>query len=461
MPASSSLRRLLPDAFWTLLNNVLSVLGGLAVVKLVSMLVPASDYGEANLVLGIVSLLTLFLINPMLTAQLRLYFDHARSLAADSYVGAVEPMILRSAGLMAGAYLLIATVYRLGGQGSYLGLALPAILLCLLTPHVNATLNFIEARRQYRSLTLAQTLTRLAPAPFLALLLVTPLPRASAIILAQCLALALVFILYRRSARVAPSPRPDSAPATPASLEAAQTDDAGGGHGPAAPDLSGSATFGWSLYLYNATIWMITTSDRYIIDWFWSPREVGFYAINYGLCAMPYLMLNGWIETFTRSRLYGRAAAGDAAGVRAIMRGRFILAVGGSLIGTAALYVLIEPVGLLLLGPQYWRGRGLAMTLCAAYAFYAMGNVYHSLFIAVKRVRVLAWTAFLAAGTNIAMNLVLVPRLGIRGAAFSTLAAFVIWFVALTVSARALLSRGAWPWGEAHGAAPPGKDRED
>ena len=74
-------RRLLPDAFWTLANNVMSVLGGLAVVKLVSLLVPAGIRG-ANLALGIVALLTLLIVNPVLTAQLRLYFDHARPGAA-------------------------------------------------------------------------------------------------------------------------------------------------------------------------------------------------------------------------------------------------------------------------------------------------------------------------------------------------------------------------------------------
>ncbi len=98
----SLVRRLLPDAFWTLANNVISVLGGLAVVKLVSLLVPAGDYGDANLSLGIVALLTLFIVNPVLTAQLRLYFDHARPGAASSYVRSVEPLLLRCAGLMTG-----------------------------------------------------------------------------------------------------------------------------------------------------------------------------------------------------------------------------------------------------------------------------------------------------------------------------------------------------------------------
>ncbi len=204
---------------------------------------------------------------------------------------------------------------------------------------------------------------------------------------------------------------------------------------PPAADLSGSATFGWSLYLYNATFWVMTISDRYLIAHFWSSREVGLYAINYGFCAMPYLMLNGWIETFTRSRLYGRAAAGDREGVRAIMKGRLLLAVGGSLAGTAALWFLAEPIGLLLLGTTYWQGLRLAMILCAAYALYVMGNVFHSLFIAMKRAEVLARTALLAAATNVSLNLILVPRHGIEGAAWSALASFGLWFVVLWASA--------------------------
>src|SRR5881628_2645097 len=105
------LARSFPDDFWTLANNVFNVLGGLAVVKLISSLVAADQYGEASLVLGIVALLVQFVVNPLLTAHLRLHFDELRGGRGADFMSRLGPLLTRSGLAMAGAYLLVALFY--------------------------------------------------------------------------------------------------------------------------------------------------------------------------------------------------------------------------------------------------------------------------------------------------------------------------------------------------------------
>lgn len=432
-PSLAMVRRLLPDAGWTLANNVAAVAGGLCFVKLVALFVPAEQTGGANLVLGIVGLLTLVVVQPVLTAHQRIFFDHARVGRSSSFVRSIEPVILRCALLFAGGYLLIAAAYGLSGETTYLRLAPPALLLCILTPHVLAEFNVIEARRRYRALAFAQTLLKAAPAPALAILLWLPISASAAIVSAQAAAYGLAFVIYGSvvrgllggwGQRAVPEPDPADPPGSSS-------------HG-----IGKQATeFGWSLYVYNATFWILSTSDRYILDHFGTHADVGRYALNYGFSALPYLMLGGWIETFTRSRLYARAAAGDREGVRAVMRGKLLLAVPLAAAGTLAMALLARPVGGLLLGATYWHSLTLVLVLCSAYAVHTIANTYTGLLVALKEGRALGLCYALAAAVNVAINIALVPRYGIMGAAVSTLLAFALSLVLLSAASHRALVR--------------------
>jgi len=188
-------RRLLSDAFWTLVHNAAAVLGGLALVKLISALVPAREFGQASLVLGVVALPTQLVASPLLPAHLRLWFDHGRTESTAEFLRAIEPALLRCAAIMAALYMAIAIGYRIARHHGCLRLAIPALLLIVLTPHVNAAFSLLEARRRYRDLALGQTLARVAPVLFLAGLLALPLSRSSSVVLAHALGLGLVFMV--------------------------------------------------------------------------------------------------------------------------------------------------------------------------------------------------------------------------------------------------------------------------
>lgn len=403
-------RRVLPDAFWSLTSNVLGVIAGLAVVKIIGAMVPAADYGQAGLVLGVVGLLTQFIANPILSTQLRLFFEHAAKGTGGAHFAALQKLLTKVALVIMAAYLAVAFGYRLGGSAFYLALALPALLLIVVQPHLSANLNLLEAQRKYRAMTIAQSASKLLQVPvLLGLLYVASVSKASAVILSQALALLVVLVWILATREKLPS------------VETAV----------AAPALTAFDSFAGALYAFNLFSWVLATSDRYLIDHFQDPQQVGVYVLNYALWSIPFTVLNGWIDSFSRPRLYTRAAAGNWGQVVEVMRAKLMAAFGISLFGAGAIFFLGEPISRILIGANYWAGLPLVMLIALAHVFFVTGHTASTIFVAAKKAQPLWITTLIAAGLNVGLNLHYIPKFGIIAAAGSTLAAYALWTILL------------------------------
>ena len=77
--------------------------------------------------------------------------------------------------------------------------------------------------------------------------------------------------------------------------------------------------------------------------------------------------------------------------------------------------------------------------LCLAMVFAAFSTFFSSVYVVSKKSMLSFWTALLGAGSNVLMNLLLIPRIGILGAAIATLASYVLVFLVRARSIRRLL----------------------
>ncbi len=416
----SIFRRVWRDASWSLGGNLLTVLSGLATLKIIGWLVPAAEYGAASLVLGLCALLNQFIAGPLLTERLRLYFDHLRLGDTRPLARVIQGLLLRVSTLMAAIYLAIAAVLYYRGQVTYLQLLLPVLIMIFIQPQLLAAFGQLEAHRNYRGLSIVQPLLSVLQVPLLLGLLWLAVRGSVSIVLAQALAALLVFcaLAWRWRASIS------SVPSGPESTLA----------------LSSISNFGWSLYLFNLASWMMATSDRYLIDHFASRTDVGIYVINYAFWAVPFTVLNGWIHSFSRPRLYVRAADQAWDRVLRVVLGTLAAGVGFAVAGTVLVYFVGKPLALLVLGEKYWHSPALMMLLASAHIFFLIGHTSAAYFLAVKNSHWVWISSLLAAVFNVAANIVLLPRWGIVGAAFTTLCAYALWSV-LMLGGILVLSR--------------------
>jgi O-antigen/teichoic acid export membrane protein len=399
-----------PDAGWSLAGNLFSVFGGLAAVKVIAAFVPNAEYGRASLVLGVIGLLTLLLVNPLLTAHLRLHFDHANAGGADPFYKRFKWLLVGVGMFSTVGYALIAIIGRSTGNGLYLALVLPAALLLFVQPQASATNNCLEAQRRYRPLAFASLLLKAGQVPLLLGLLATGASGACCIILSQALAsLALVLIFADRRHR----------PTQPSARSS--------GLGEAPGSMGFASRFAGGIYLATFFGWVLATSDRYVIGHYLSLSAVGIYAMNYGLWSLPYLILNGWLDTASRSRIYARAAKGDWRAVGRSLWLRFLAGLAGALGGTVLLCFVGRSIAFMVFGERYWSSWGLMVLIAAGHIFFVIGQSTVTVLFAAKNTHIISLANVAGATVNVLLNIYLIPRWGIISAGATTLLSYVLW----------------------------------
>ena len=200
-------------------------------------------------------------------------------------------------------YLAVALAYAARGARLYLALLVPAAMIIFLRPQVSATTNYLEAHRRYAALAMANVLPKIFQIPGLLFLLLLAIPGANAIVLSQALAILPLLFVFRVQS--------ESRSLVKSTMHKHQLNKV----------KRSALEFGGSVQIGYAVMWVLTTSDRYVIEHFRSLQDVGIYAMNYAFWSMPYLLLNGWLETLhgrgytkERHRVIGREQSGYSFG---------------------------------------------------------------------------------------------------------------------------------------------------
>jgi len=184
---------------------------------------------------------------------------------------------------------------------------------------------------------------------------------------------------------------------------------------------------------------IIEFSDRYFIDYFFDKETVGIYTFFGNLAILiPTVVVTAVIsvrypelmESILRED-YQKFAELFKEFRRQIVIWTWI---------TAAGLLITLPVFLKILGKEarmHYYGAFVLLTL--AYALFTLSMIPHYILYGFKKDKVLLYSAVTAMAVNVGLNFICIPRFGIWGAAFTTLAAMAVLWGWKTASARKLL----------------------
>lgn len=409
------------DGFWSLAGTLASVFAGLALVKIAAVWIPSDQYGEASLVLGVVVLLNNLIIGPLMTAHMRIYFDYRTRGLGYEFSSLFAKISLGAAIVCAVFYLMLAIGFWAVGAPYLLRMVWPALLLIMIQPFISLTTNYLEAHRLYFKLAVVNTGQKLLQVPAILGLLLLPISAASAVVLAQTVAI-LPLLFSSRGIQVRDTNKQGS---EQRSL----------GLRGAYDIFREFSAFGVALPLGYAVNWLLSTSDRYLIGHYMTTQDVGVYAINYGFWSLPFLMLNAWLEILTRPRIYERASRKDWRGMRNILALRMSIALAMGSIGSVILYLIGQKLSVFVLGSNYQTDWGVPISIAVGHFFLILGYAASPAFLATKRVRVVLFATIVAAVLNVSLNLYLIPKHGLMGAAMSTMFAYILWAMIIIASA--------------------------
>lgn len=209
------------------------------------------------------------------------------------------------------------------------------------------------------------------------------------------------------------------------------------------PLLRKSLAFGLPLVPHFFAGWVLGYADRLVLQRYRSVAEVGMYAVAYsvgmGMSVMASAVNQSWAPTF-----YDLADNPDTK--PKLRRLTTLYAAAITLIGIAYMLVSRE-LTQMLAADSYWRAMPLAPIVVGGYFLQAMYYVTSTPTFFMKRTRLVATISGVAAGLNIAANILLVPKWGMEAAAWVTVATFGV-MAAGTWIASSRLRPGSFQHGQ-------------
>lgn len=182
--------------------------------------------------------------------------------------------------------------------------------------------------------------------------------------------------------------------------------------------------FGLPLILANLAFFLVHFGDRFFLSRFTTLAEVGVYSLGYRF---------GFLVTFLVGEPFGRAWGVDvykhvgqdgwqpnvARLAKYLCMALAVVSLALSILGKDLIHVMAAP--------GYERAAAVIPVVVTAYAIREMGDFFRNLLYVQKSSTSVATAATAAAVLNVILSLLCIPKFGIMGAAWATLATWALY----------------------------------
>ena len=183
--------------------------------------------------------------------------------------------------------------------------------------------------------------------------------------------------------------------------------------------------------------WIMGVSDQYMVKWFLGSDANGIYAVAYKIPTILTILATVFMDAWQLSAI--AESDGDRQ-ARLRFFGRIWDAFASAVFLGAEGIIALSPLLIRLLAEEaYYDAWRYIPVLTLSMAAAAFSNFLGSVYVVTKRSAASFWTSLSGAGTNIVLNLWLIPRMGLQGAAAATFASCLVVFLIRLVNARQLL----------------------
>lgn len=188
-------------------------------------------------------------------------------------------------------------------------------------------------------------------------------------------------------------------------------------------------SFGLPTVPGNLSSWVVNSSDRYVIALFLGTAYVGYYSPGYTLGNVVNMFIAplSFMLPAVLSKHYDEGDLKDVKTVLSYSMKYFLALAIPSVVG---LSLLSKPLLTILSTPEIAeQGYLITPFLALAGLLFGLYTVIFQILVLKKKTRITGTIWVLAAVLNIGLNIIFVPRIGIVGAAATTLVAFSLAFV--------------------------------
>lgn len=178
--------------------------------------------------------------------------------------------------------------------------------------------------------------------------------------------------------------------------------------------------------------WVINVSDRYMVTGFVGSAENGLYTAASKIPNFVIMFSSIFIDAWQLSAVDEFDSDSKAEFFSKVFR----VYSGGVFVASSALILFCQPITKILVADSYYTSWQYVPLLIIATTVSCFVNFLASVYMASKKTVMGMVTALAGAVTNLALNLILIPKMGAKGAAVATVAAFLVVFVSRAFNTR-------------------------
>lgn len=406
----SSYKKFTKDVGLVAVGNIVSRLSGLILVPILTKTLGASDYGIWSLIMGMVPLL-------MPLALLQLGFAMTRFLAAEKDKKKISKgfsSIFAAASFTSFVLSLLIFIFAEPIAVAVLGNSDAAYLirifsfLVLLDTLFQVIIEYFVAFRQmerYTVFTLFQTIGGTVLAGYLILSGHGLFGAIISLIVVKALIFIAGFLVVRREVGLSK---------------------------PSISMLRSYLLFSLPLIPTTTFIWIVNLSDRYVIGYFMDTKNVGIYSAAYALGSIVAFFFGpiGVILLPTITNLYANNKIQELKTHLKYSIKYFLMFAIPSLFGCT---ILSKSLLRTLTTAEFVSAYLIVSIVSLATIFLNCSYVYSNVIILHKKTKLIGIVYAISALINTTINIILVPIIGILGAAISTLITFLIHLIVVSI----------------------------
>lgn len=181
--------------------------------------------------------------------------------------------------------------------------------------------------------------------------------------------------------------------------------------------------------------WISDSSDRYILEFFWGASVIGVYAISYKIPSIISILSTILTSAWQISAVddFGSEESRDFfSDVYQKYASVYVMAASG-------IILFIKVIAKILFSGEFYEAWKYAIVLMVAVVFQALNGFLGIIYAASKKTKTIFITTVLGAGSNIVLNILMIPKMGALGAAVATMISYMVVWITRLVDSRKIL----------------------
>lgn len=414
--------RIVGEGIWVGAGQVVSALGALVGIRLLTEFMQPATFGNLSLLMGVAVLAHGFSTTPLMQSILRFYPACANN-GTTGYLRRISMRVLLGICAAVGVILLVGWHFWRARYGGSIWTGAILALMLLVDGLRGLEITLLNAARRQAPMALWIALEAWLR-PVVAVLLLFWVGESAEVVLGGYLCASLGLILLFRFAL---NTNPDVAECPKATVPIHEADLA-----------NRMARYAFPLVPLALVGWISAQADRYLIGGMIDLGAAGIYSAMYGLVSRPFLLAGTAVEQTLRPVLYQAIADGNEQKARLVERRWLFILVAVCAVGTAGFMLLHQTLSALLLAESYRNYSYLMPWLAVGYSFLIVGQFFERLCYARDKTGAVLVIQATGAVVSVCMTVPLVWHFGIAGAAWAVPG---YYFIQLLVAHRVYKAR--------------------